>query len=334
MRYGFRVSTGILLSAFIFLVQPVFAGDLPVQLALDEGTGSIAIDSGGMGNDGLLVGDPIYAQDTADGSAFSLQFDRIDDHIDLGTLDATGSLMTLSAWIKPYSFPGNKKDVHIISKSTGNSLSNTIFVLGTIEAGSGVRLRVRLRAGGTTTTLRADPGYDLVPDQWYHTAATYDGATLRLFLDGVEVGSRSFSGSIAQSPTIPVSVGAQPNGGRYFHGLIDDVRILNESLSSLEIQAIAAGIPPGDPPVANPDNYNTNEDNPLEIEASNGVLVNDTDTENDPLTALLISDATNGDISLQAGRIVCFTHRKTISLVLTALSTKRLMAAGCLATQL
>ena len=183
---AFGIKTGILLWLAVALVQPVFAADLPVQLALDEGGGTVASDSGGMGNDGVLIGGPIYTADTADGSAFALQFDRLNDSVDLGALDATGSQLTLTAWIKADSFPGNNQDPHIISKSSGNSLSNTIFVLGTVRAGSGVRLRVRLRAGGSTTTLRADPGYDLDPGQWYHTAATYDGVTLRLYLDGVE----------------------------------------------------------------------------------------------------------------------------------------------------
>ena len=295
-----KIVSGLVLLVALSVVQSSVAADLPLHLALEEGSGNIANDSSGMSNVGILVGSPVYTQDTADGSSFSLQFDRVNDRIDLGSLDATGSQLTLAAWIKADTFPGRSKDPHIISKSAGNALSDSIFVLGTVAAGSGVRLRVRLRAGGETVTLRADPGNDLLADQWYHTAATYDGETLRLFLNGVEIGSRGLSGAIEQDAGVSVSVGSEPGGGRYFHGLIDDVRILDRALSVTEIQAIVEGIPPSDPPTGIPDNYVALEDNPLVIGKIDGVLANDTDPENDSLTSLLVEDAVNGVVVLES----------------------------------
>jgi len=55
--------------------------------------------------------------------------------------------------------------------------------------------------------------------------------------------------------------------------------------------------PINDPPVAYNDSYNTNEDTTLDID-SLGVLNNDTDTENDLLTAALIDNVTNGTLTL------------------------------------
>ena len=54
-----------------------------------------------------------------------------------------------------------------------------------------------------------------------------------------------------------------------------------------------------DAPVAVEDAYETNEDTLLTVDAP-GVLVNDTDTESDPLTAVLVADAAHGTLTLAA----------------------------------
>jgi VCBS repeat-containing protein/parallel beta-helix repeat protein len=54
----------------------------------------------------------------------------------------------------------------------------------------------------------------------------------------------------------------------------------------------------GQPPVAINDMYVANANSPLTINAAAGVLANDTDAENDPLTAVLVKGPTNGVVTL------------------------------------
>ncbi|MEB3200580.1 MAG: tandem-95 repeat protein [Synechococcaceae cyanobacterium] len=61
-----------------------------------------------------------------------------------------------------------------------------------------------------------------------------------------------------------------------------------------------------DAPVANPDTYSTDEDTTLTIAAS-GVLGNDTDVDNDPLTAVLVSGPSNGSLMLNADGSFSYT---------------------------
>ena len=70
---------------------------------------------------------------------------------------------------------------------------------------------------------------------WSHLAATFDGAVVRLFVNGVQVGSLGFSGSMAAS-TGCVAVGGNSVWGEWFAGLIDEVRVYNRALSASEIQ--------------------------------------------------------------------------------------------------
>ena len=65
---------------------------------------------------------------------------------------------------------------------------------------------------------------------------TYDGATVRLFVNGVQVSSTSASGPIAVSTGV-LRLGAAPDGSDFFRGLIDDVRIYNRALTAAQIQA-------------------------------------------------------------------------------------------------
>jgi hypothetical protein len=121
-------------------------GDLLVQLPLDEGSGTVAGDASGNGNDGTLVGGPVFEASTGDGSPFAVRFDGSDDAIDLGVLDVNGSGLTLSAWLNADSFPGPAKDPRIISKATGTGANDHVFMLSTLKSGGVVRLRGRLRA--------------------------------------------------------------------------------------------------------------------------------------------------------------------------------------------
>ena len=64
---------------------------------------------------------------------------------------------------------------------------------------------------------------------WSHLATTYDGAMLRLYVNGTQVGSKPQSGSVAVT-TGQLKIGGNAIWGEYFNGLIDEVRIYNRAL--------------------------------------------------------------------------------------------------------
>ena len=75
---------------------------------------------------------------------------------------------------------------------------------------------------------------------WTHVALTFDGAMLRLFVNGVQVSSRAISGSV-QSVTNPLWIGGNQPYGEFFHGLIDEARVYNRALSVAELQTVMNG---------------------------------------------------------------------------------------------
>ena len=76
----------------------------------------------------------------------------------------------------------------------------------------------------------------LAVDTWTHLALTYDGATLRLYVNGVQVASQARTGNLVTSAN-PLQIGGDSIFGQYFQGSIDEVRIYNQALSPSEIQA-------------------------------------------------------------------------------------------------
>lgn len=268
---------------------------LLIRLGLDEGSGSLAVDDSGMGNNGSLQGSPSYISNTPDGSAHAVRLDGVSDYIDIGTLDVAGTGLSLAAFFNADAFPGSSRDPRIVSKASGTSANEHTYMLSTIKVGTDTRLRARLNTDGTTKTLIASSG-NLSTGVWHHGAATYDGNTLRLYLDGLQVGSMPVTGTISVDPAIRVAVGSQPGGvARWFDGSLDDVRILDRAMSPAEIFDLATG---NTPPVANHDFMEVIKNTVLNASVlENDVLVdNATISEFDAVTTLggTVTDGGNG----------------------------------------
>lgn len=82
--------------------------------------------------------------------------------------------------------------------------------------------------------------------RWTHVAATYDGAIMRLFIDGVEQGSLQRGGPIAPSGgSLCIGAYGPGNSRTFFQGSIDEVKIWDRALPAEEIRNSAQrNIPP------------------------------------------------------------------------------------------
>ena len=75
----------------------------------------------------------------------------------------------------------------------------------------------------------------LTANTWSYLALTYDGTTLRLYVNGTLVGSQAKTGAITTS-TNQLQIGGDSLYAQYFSGLIDEVRVYNIALSAAAIQ--------------------------------------------------------------------------------------------------
>ncbi len=132
--------------------------------------------------------------------------------------------MTLEAWVNPTTVNGNWRDV--IYKGNDNYyLEATSTNASKPDAG--------LIAGGSYADAYGSAA--LTANSWSYLAETYDGTTVRLYVNGTQVASTAHTGSISTS-TNPLQIGGDSLYGQNFAGMIDEVRIYNTALTPTQIQ--------------------------------------------------------------------------------------------------
>ena len=203
----------------------IAVGGLIASYGFEEGSGSTVTDVSGSGNTGTING-ATWTVSGKYGSA--LVFNGTSAKV---TINDTASLhlttaMTLEAWVNPSTIDSTWRDV--IYKGDDNFyLSGCSFYGGVPVAGG--------RFGSSGTNGEAYSTGQLALGVWTHVACTYDGTTIRLYLNGTQVASKAQTGNMATS-TNPLQIGGDSIYGQYFAGIIDEVRVYNRALSATEIQ--------------------------------------------------------------------------------------------------
>ena len=132
--------------------------------------------------------------------------------------------MTLEAWVNPSTVNANWRDV--IYKGNDN-----YYLEGTSSNAS--RPDAGLIAGGSYGDAYGTAA--LSANTWSYLAETYDGTTLRLYVNGTQVASTAHTGAITTS-TNPLQIGGDSIYGQNFAGMIDEVRVYNTALTATQIQ--------------------------------------------------------------------------------------------------
>ena len=116
-----------------------------------------------------------------------------------------------------------------------------------IQAGGIVRYTMRKAdpANAATDITIVDlktPGKNFTLNQWSHIAETYDGKTARIYVNGTEVLNGAGSGDMRDNKDVKWWIGClYGTQGRWFGGLIDDVRIWSKVLTPDEVKKAMDG---------------------------------------------------------------------------------------------
>jgi N,N-dimethylformamidase beta subunit-like protein/uncharacterized protein DUF4082/concanavalin A-like lectin/glucanase superfamily protein/fibronectin type III domain protein/BACON domain-containing protein/Big-like domain-containing protein len=190
----------------------------------DEASGTTVSDTSPTANSGSVVG---ALRSTTGRFGGALSFDGVNDRVtvpDVPALDLTTG-MTLEAWVSPTAV--NDWRTVMLKERAGNLVYSLYGSSDNGRPSAFVQTPLESDVRGTAA---------LAVNTWAHLASTYDGTTLRLYVNGTQVASRAVSGSITASTGV-LSIGGNGSWGEWFAGLIDEVRVYNRALSASEVAA-------------------------------------------------------------------------------------------------
>ncbi len=198
---------------------------------LDELSGSQSTDSSGNGTVGALVNNPTWTSGKVNGS---LSFDGVDDYVNLGdssVLESTS--FTVSAWVKR---SGNQNDwVKILNKGRGDAAPYASYKM---EFNSSSDTVVNFHVGFTDGTAAIVQNQTPLADNvWTLLTGTFDGTTLRMYVNGTLESTNVIGSKTVNFDTVPLTLGGYAGWG-YFKGNVDEVRLYNRALSDSEVSSI------------------------------------------------------------------------------------------------
>ena len=191
--------------------------------AFEEGTGNTSADTTGNGQTAALRS----TSWTSGRFGRALSFNgttSLAQVADSAALDLSGA-MTLEAWVRP------------------DTTSGTATVLAKPRNRGGVSYGLELDGGkpagfayAGSSSRRAVAGEAVQPGTWRFLAVTYDGSSLRTYLDGEQVAAVPASGTLRRSSN-PLEIGGSSVRDEGFDGAIDNVRVYSRALSGSELAA-------------------------------------------------------------------------------------------------
>ena len=170
----------------------------------------------------------------ADTNGYALQFDGTDDRLDCGngsSLQITGNKITLEAWINVNEFKSQPFAGSVIVKDQGSNSSGYMIRCG----GNGI---INFNIGNGSWHEINTPANSVQLNQWQHIATTYDGTSMKIYVDGELVTQSTMTFTIGNANNSNLFVGESPGfPGRVFNGKIDEVRIWNVARTQSQIQS-------------------------------------------------------------------------------------------------
>ncbi len=198
-----------------------------------------AYDRSGQGNNGTLTNGPTP---TIGKVGQALDFNGSTNYVDLGIPSslnlASANKFTLSAWVYPTSAPNGVGVISEMYTPTSTTVQYEIGFDQNLGAVTGSKLAVGFYDG--SWRIVKDSG-NIELNQWAFISGTWDGTTLRLYKNGVEINSSTPGGSLPSSNFDKVVIGKRHDVGgltNFFPGKIDEVRIYNRALTAAEISAL------------------------------------------------------------------------------------------------
>lgn len=216
----------VLVFMFFLTSSSVFAipdPDLIMYLPMDEGKGDTLKDLSPNGFTGKIVGNDSKWVDGIRGKGLEIVRGteiQVEDDERLDKMKA----LTLEIWV----YQPDHQATGIVQKGTNWPGMSYLMQPWSDQ-------QIYFGINDTSSRAIAPPGsYPL--KKWYHLAGTFDGATLKLYIDGDEKSSAKAPVNIVPDTATPLQIGNR------FTGVIDEFAMYKRALTANEIRKDMAGI--------------------------------------------------------------------------------------------
>jgi hypothetical protein len=204
-----------------------------------------ADDKSGNRHDGVIHGGTL-TKDRAEKAQSAFDFDGQHDGINVSNSSSWPVLqqLTLCGWVCPRGFYSGRCQANDIIHRGRTDDENDMFALRFRDCDDDCeefspsieRFEFNLHLNGSNQVV----GKTIVhPDKWYFAAATYDGMSMRLYVNGVLENTAPASGVINRSGRdVTIGFGENSQFPYRVNGALDEIRIFNRALTQLEIQTL------------------------------------------------------------------------------------------------
>lgn len=196
-----------------------------VNMPFEPNRQNTARDYSGHNNHGSLQG-AAFVRSAVNGHA--AMFDGVDDHIAVPYAQSLNlaAPFTIEAWVNVSDLAPTQ-----IILGRGNSTPPAInFAIGLVGGRPSFGFTDESLAG--VSVASPEP---LIQDQWFHIAGAYDGAKLRIYVNGMLKNEVAYTGRIVTDNTSLFIGGDVPSNRYFFKGLIDEVQMYNRVLAHDQI---------------------------------------------------------------------------------------------------
>jgi len=237
--------TIVLVTSLLLCASSLYALDkdgLVLYLPFDEGSGEVAKDASGSGNDGEFQGDAEWVEGKF-GMAVHLPLGK--NYVEVPHSDSLDikEEITMEIWAKVDSMSGDPY-CSFITKCTADAVG--AYMLHVDGSAGAVVIDPLVFINNSYAQWPSARGQAPF-EEWHYFAGSYDGSEYKTYIDGelVATFTRSPGGEIDHSDA-PVAIGRDNRGGfldsRPMDCTVDEVRIWNRVLSEDEIKEAMTGV--------------------------------------------------------------------------------------------
>jgi hypothetical protein len=231
----------------ICILFVVMAGIVPVQadlqdglvayFKLDDGSGTVAADASGSGNDGTLIGPTLGWVTGYDGAALACAAPvatEIADRLEFPTTGMSVTAGTVCVWGYLADPQPATSGRYFFGHTTQPQFNNRIQIYMQEGTTASRLLDIGL---GDNHTAKADIK-EMPMKEWLHVAMTWNNGAYFVYVNGAQVANGTYTGLTGIHPVANFGNDGSSPPYEAFGGMLDEARVYNRAITAAEVKEI------------------------------------------------------------------------------------------------